>query len=93
MLKIPWFKIVAVLAFVVMTFHFSGAEIIFCKDNAKVTAATHSCSTCSHNHQVVAVKDSVQIPTAAPIPNGFVSYEIFRPQEPSFSFFRPPITR
>lgn len=90
MLKVSAFKIIAVFIVLIVGYHFSGAEIAFCKDTVE-TAPTHSCSIHQHEHHAMNLQQSVEFPSSVPDLHTIISEPFLYSQEVFLNVFRPPI--
>ncbi len=84
-------KVIAVVFILVVGYHFSGAETMFCKD-AQTSAVAHDCSVCHHNIHVVTSQTGFSIPISIPASTFSILYNSFHPQPPALTPFRPPIS-
>ena len=75
----------------VIGYHFSGAETIFCKDTI-TSVASHNCSVCHHNVHIANSKAGVLIPAVMPSKTLSSMYRFSPTQDHFFTLLRPPIS-
>jgi hypothetical protein len=91
MKKSIFVKVVAIIFVLVIGYHFSGAEAMFCKD-AQTSVVAHDCSVCHHNIHVATSQPSFSIPISIPGSTFSLQHDSFHPQPPALTLFRPPIS-
>lgn len=88
------FKTVLILVFAVVAFHAVGAEMAFCDDGYYGQATDHGCQMCQPGHHAVTSTTPAFV-SGISLPVSFVVMDLHQIhlENPSFTFFRPPISR
>lgn len=91
---VKFLRVTALMLLFAAGYHLSGIELSFCNDEDTTQYASHGCQTCQPSGHSAATFESANVnPAVAPDDFLFNEQAVFRLQEPSHSFFRPPINR
>lgn len=73
-------------------FHLTGIESAFCDDSNPAQAMAHGCQVCQPSHHFAdAVESDAPFFLMKLTDHALADQALIQPQEPAFTFFRPPI--